>query len=120
MILQYTELAKNSFLASLSKVVAFWELPCIECERLSVSTAYEMLASARGALNVPRVVLIERELVSPELKKCLKNSDFTKGVLAYIICNFTFQREVESIFGDATQLQKVKLLCETKLHLPSS
>ncbi|KAI9649761.1 hypothetical protein NHQ30_002342 [Ciborinia camelliae] len=107
LMMQYTELARGSFMAPLSKVDVFWELPCIEDEIVLVSISNGPMASIRDALDVPNGVLIKRKLDCPELTKHLNNFDFVKGILAHIICAATFQED--SIFGDTTMLRKTAL-----------
>lgn len=116
LILQYTELVKGSSMAPLARAKSFRELLCIEDEKVPASNAGTTLANIRGLLDVPTGVLIRQKVDYPLLKTHLKPLDFLRGVIAYIICDFTFQGS--SAFGDDTILRKTAYLCRIRRHLP--
>ncbi|KAF5872255.1 putative transcription factor cys6 protein [Botrytis fragariae] len=109
LMLQYTELVKGSSMAPLARAKNFWELLCIEDEKVPASNAGTTLANIRGLLDVPTGVLIRQKVDYPLLKTHLKPLDFLRGVIAYIICDFTFQGN--SAFGDNAILRKTAYLC---------
>ncbi|TGO63136.1 hypothetical protein BCON_0015g00650 [Botryotinia convoluta] len=109
LMLQYTELVKGSSMAPLARAKNFWELLCIEDEKVPASNAGTTLANIRGLLDVPTGVLIRQKVDYPLLKMHLKQLDFLRGVIAYIICDFTFQGS--SAFGDDAILRKTAYLC---------
>ncbi|TEY73296.1 hypothetical protein BOTCAL_0080g00240 [Botryotinia calthae] len=109
LMLQYIEQVKHSSMAPLTRVKNFWELLCIEDEKVPASNAGTTLASIRGSLDVPTGVLIRQKVDNPLLKVHLKKLDFLRGVIAYTICDFTFRGS--SAFGDDTVLQKTAYLC---------
>ncbi|TGO72621.1 hypothetical protein BELL_0434g00020 [Botrytis elliptica] len=109
LILQYTELVKGSSMAPLARAKSFWELLCIEDEKVPASNADTTLANIRGLLDVPTGVLIRQKVDYPLLKTHLKPLDFLRGVIAYIICDFTFQGN--SAFRDDAILRRTAYLC---------
>ncbi|TGO24644.1 hypothetical protein BPAE_0098g00340 [Botrytis paeoniae] len=109
LMLQYTELVKGSSMAPLARAKNFWELLCIEDEKVPASNAGTTLANIRGLLDVPTGVLIRQKVDYPLLKTHLKPLNFLRGVIAYIICDFTFQGS--SAFGDDATLRKTAYLC---------
>ncbi|KAF7882140.1 hypothetical protein EAF00_011656 [Botryotinia globosa] len=109
LILQYTELVKGSSMAPLARAKSCWELLCIEDEKVPASNAGTTLANIRGLLDVPTGVLIRQKVDNPLLKTHLKPLDFLRGVIAYIICDFTFQGS--SAFGNDAMLRKTAYLC---------
>ncbi|KAF7947485.1 hypothetical protein EAE96_008572 [Botrytis aclada] len=109
LMLQYTGLVKSSSMAPLTRAKNFWKLLCIEDEKVPASNAGTTLANIRGLLDVPTGVLIRQKVDYPLLKTHLKPLDFLRGVIAYIICDFTFQES--SVFGDDAILRKTAYLC---------
>ncbi|TGO87214.1 hypothetical protein BPOR_0242g00120 [Botrytis porri] len=92
----------SSAMAPLARAKNFWEPVCIEDEKVPASNAGTTLANIRGLLDVPTAVLIRHKVDYPLLKTHLKPLNFLKGVVAYIICDFTFLGS--SAFGDDTIL----------------